>query len=443
MELAFIPTVGRVEGRIRPPGSKSISNRALVCAALAQGSSHLTGLLVSEDTEVMIDSWHRLGVKVDQHNNGTEADVRGCGGELPVRKGDLFVANSGTTIRFMTAALSACHGEFVLDGVARMRQRPIGDLLEALQRAGVRCESLNAEQPDCPPVRLLAEGLPGGRIEVEGNVSSQFLSGLLLASPYARQPLEIAVVGELVSRPYVTMTTEVMQQFGAKVEAISADAWRIEPGAYRGRDYDIEPDASAASYFWAAAAITGGEVTVEGLSAHSLQGDVHFCDALQAMGCEVIWGENSITVRGRTLRGVDLDMANISDTVQTLAVVALFADGPTRVRGVAHNRFKETDRIGDLAIELRKLGARVDEHEDGLTVFPAPRDAATLAPAPRYQAAQLATYSDHRMAMSFALAGLRIEGVAIENPACTAKTYPHYFEDLSKLIGKQVQRRSS
>lgn len=433
MELAFIPTVGRVEGRIRPPGSKSISNRALVCAALAKGKSHLSGLLVSEDTEVMIDSWHRLGVRVEQQASGTEADVWGCGGRLPNLKADLFVANSGTTIRFMTAALSACHGEFVLDGVARMRQRPIGDLIEALRRAGVRCESLNGESPDCPPVRLVAEGLPGGRIEVEGNVSSQFLSGLLLAAPYARQKLEIAVVGELVSRPYVTMTTEVMRQFGAQVSAIGDDRWEIEPSPYIGLDYEIEPDASAASYFWATAAITGGEVTVDGLSAQSLQGDVHFCDALQAMGCEVTWDENSVTVRGGKLKGVDLDMANISDTVQTLAMVALFAEGSTRVRGVAHNRFKETDRIGDLAVELRKLGATVDEHDDGLTIHPASS----------YRPAQLATYSDHRMAMSFALAGLKIDGVSIENPACTAKTYPHYFEDLAKLIGKPIERKST
>lgn len=432
VELALIPTVGRVAGKVRPPGSKSISNRALVCAALAHGKSRLTGLLVSEDTEVMIDSWHRLGIHVEQQAGGTEVEVWGCGGVLPVHQADLFVANSGTTIRFMTAALSACHGNFVLDGVARMRQRPIGDLIEALQRVGVRCESFNTEHPDCPPVRLVAEGLPGGRIEVEGNVSSQFLSGLLLASPYARKPLEIAVVGELVSRPYVTMTTEVMRQFGAQVEVVAEGVWRIEPSPYQALSYDIEPDASAASYFWAAAAITGGEVTVEGLSAGSLQGDVHFCDALQAMGCEVSWGEESITVRGGVLRGVDLDMSNISDTVQTLAVVALFAEGTTRVRGVAHNRFKETDRIGDLASELRKLGAEVVEHEDGLSIHPAKV----------YRAASLATYSDHRMAMALALAGLRIEGVAIENPACTSKTYPQYFEDLSQLIGKVVRRET-
>lgn len=432
MELAFIPTVGRVDGTIRPPGSKSISNRALVCAALARGHSQLTGMLVSEDTEVMIDSWYRLGVKVVQHDGGKTVDVWGCDGVLPVREAELFVANSGTTIRFMTAALSACHGEFVLDGVARMRQRPIGDLIEALQGAGVCCESLNAEHPDCPPVRLKAEGLPGGRIEVDGSVSSQFLSGLLLASPYARQALEVAVVGELVSRPYVTMTVEMMRQFGAKVTVAADDVWRIEPGPYQGQAYSIEPDASAASYFWAAAAITGGKVTVEGLSASSLQGDVHFCDALEAMGCDVSWGENAITVQGGPLQGVDLDMADISDTVQTLAMVALFAEGPTRVRGVAHNRFKETDRIGDLAVELRKLGAEVVEHDDGLTI----------SPAKSYRSAQLATYSDHRMAMSFALAGLRIAGVTIENPACTAKTYPQYFEDLSALIGQTIERRS-
>lgn len=432
MEIACIPIRSHVVGRIRPPGSKSISNRALVCAALANGESHLTGLLVSEDTEVMIDSWHRLGVKVQQHAGGTDVKVWGCGGKLPISKAELFVANSGTTIRFMTAALSACRGDFVLDGVSRMRQRPIGDLLEALQRVGVRCESLNAERPDCPPVRLLAEGLPGGRIEVEGNVSSQFLSGLLLAAPYARSPLEINVVGELVSRPYVTMTTEVMRRFGANVTSVGADLWRIEPSPYTGQPYPIEPDASAASYFWAAAAITGGEVTVEGLSARSLQGDVHFCDALQAMGCRVVWHENAVCVQGGRLRGVDVDMSNISDTVQTLAVVALFAEGPTRVRGVAHNRFKETDRIGDLATELRKLGARIDEHEDGLTIFPPGS----------YRPAQLASYADHRMAMSFALAGLRIEGVTVEDPKCTSKTYPKFFEDLSYLIGERVEFKS-
>jgi 3-phosphoshikimate 1-carboxyvinyltransferase len=453
VEIVSIPVVGRVQGCIRPPGSKSISNRALVCAALAQGGSRLSGLLVSEDTEVMIDSWRRLGVQIAPSGadfaknvavsgeaaalgapagevaHWTDVQVIGCNGRLPQQKADLWVANSGTTIRFMTAALSACHGEFVLDGVARMRQRPIGDLITALQHAGVRCESTNIEHPDCPPVRLLAAGLPGGRLEVEGNVSSQFLSGLLLAAPYAQKRVDISVVGELVSRPYVAMTIEVMKQFGAQVEQDGPDCWRIEPGSYQGRQYEIEPDASAASYFWAAAAITGGDVVVAGLSAEALQGDVHFCKALQQMGCNVQWQADSIRVQGGKLRGVDIEMSNISDTVQTLAVVALFAEGPTRVRGVAHNRFKETDRIGDLATELRKLGAQVDEHADGLTIHPG-----------ACHGARLATYHDHRMAMSLALAGLRIEGIDIENPACTSKTYPNYFEDLGKLIGQRIER---
>ncbi len=440
VEIAVVPTVGQVQGCIRPPGSKSISNRALVCAALASGKTELTGLLVSEDTEVMVDCWHRLGVHVEPAKlsggegrdevDWTHVSVAGCAGKLPEKKADLFVANSGTTIRFLTAALSACEGDFILDGVARMRQRPIGDLLQALQSAGVQATSVNESHPDCPPVRLVATGLPGGRIEVDGDVSSQFLSGLLLAAPYARSELELVVRGELVSRPYVDMTATVMRDFGADVRSLSQDRWLVRPSGYQGRLYDIEPDASAASYFWATAAITGGEVTVQGLSAKSLQGDVHFCDALQQMGCAVTWGENSITVRGGELRGIDIEMSSISDTVQTLAVVALFAKGKTRVRGVAHNRFKETDRIGDLATELRKLGAEVQEHDDGLTIHPAD-----------YRPARLATYSDHRMAMSFALAGLRIEGVEIENPGCTNKTYPHFFEDLSRLIGKSVVRQ--
>jgi 3-phosphoshikimate 1-carboxyvinyltransferase len=431
VEIVAIPTVGRVDGVVRPPGSKSISNRALVCAALAEGVSLLTGLLDSEDTQVMVDCWHRLGVRIDFDRDRHLATVHGCMGQPPNRKAELFVANSGTTIRFMTAALAACQGDFVLDGVARMRQRPIGDLLEALQAAGVSAESTNVEHPDCPPVHLISKGLPGGMLTVDGNVSSQFLSGLLLASPYAKSLVDISVRGELVSRPYVAMTMAVMRQFGVVVDESFEGSWRVHPGCYRARQYDIEPDASAASYFWAAAAISGGEVTVEGLSARSLQGDIHFCDALEAMGCKVRWGEDSVTVQGGELKGIDIEMSDISDTVQTLAVVALFAQGTTRVRGVAHNRFKETDRIGDLATELRKLGAVVEEHEDGLTIHPQV-----------YHGARLATYADHRMAMSLALAGLRIEGVEIQDPHCTSKTYPHFFQDLAKLIGKPMVHRT-
>lgn len=421
-----IQPVGPVRGSIRPPGSKSLTNRAFVCAALAEGRSTLRGVLESEDTHVMIESLRKLGIAIDHDPSTASAVVEGCNGLIPSRSADLFVANSGTTIRFLAAMVALGNGDYRLDGVARMRQRPIGDLIDALLQLGVQA---SAESPGgCPPVSITGQGLPGGTTRVRGDVSSQFLSGLLLAAPYSQTPLEILVEGELVSRPYIEMTLAVMRQFGATAMG-SERKFEVPTGRYQAREYDIEPDASAASYFWGAAAITGGEVTVEGLSLQALQGDVHFVDVLEQMGCEVTKARNSITVRGRSLRGVDVDMNSISDTVQTLAPIALFAEGSTRIRGVAHNRHKETDRIGDLATELRRMGGEVEEHEDGLTIHPRP-----LRPA------VVQTYSDHRMAMALALAGLRQPGIVISDPGCTVKTYPGYFQDLARLThaGKQL-----
>jgi 3-phosphoshikimate 1-carboxyvinyltransferase len=420
--IAIQPISHPLAARIRPPGSKSITNRALVCAAMADGGSVLTGALFSEDTDVMVNCLRKLGIEVAVDADRREMRVTGCGGRLPVRKADLFVGNSGTTIRFLTAMLAAGEGEFRLDGVARMHERPIGDLAAALRTLGadVVCESPN----DCPPLVVRARGLRGGNVTVRGDVSSQFLSGLLMAAPYARRPVEIVVDGALVSRPYVEMTRRVMQAFGVETSLDSPNRFQIAaPQVYQGRRYEIEPDASAASYFWAAAAICGGQVTVEGLSRESLQGDVEFCNCLAMMGCDVIYGDGEITVRGGPLHGIDVDMKSISDTVQTLAAVALFADGPTTVRGVAHIRHKETDRIGDLARELRKLGAGVVEVSDGLEITPG-----------KLRAAEIDTYNDHRMAMSLALPGLKAPGIAIKNPECTAKTYPAFFDDLEKLI---------
>jgi 3-phosphoshikimate 1-carboxyvinyltransferase len=410
---------GPVRANVRPPGSKSITNRALVCAALARGPSKLLGVLDSEDTQVMLEGLRRLGLELEHDPAQAEVRIQGCDGQLPAHGAELFVGNSGTTMRFLTALVALGHGTFRLDGVARMRERPIADLLEALGALGVsaRSEAGNG----CPPVVVEAAGLPGGWATIRGDVSSQFLSGLLLASPYAAKLLEIEVEGELVSRPYVDMTLSVMRSFGAQIDAaIDGQRYRVSNAAhYQGQAYAIEPDASAASYFFGAAAVTGGDVTVQGLSRGSLQGDVGFCDCLAQMGCEVHWQANSIRVVGRPLHGIDVDMNSISDTAQTLAVVALFAKGPTTIRGVAHIRHKETDRIGDLARELRKLGADVDEFTDGLRIVPRP-----LRPA------ALDTYRDHRMAMSFALAGLELRGVEIRDPACVAKTYPRFFEDL-------------
>jgi 3-phosphoshikimate 1-carboxyvinyltransferase len=421
-ETLEIRPSGPVDGALRPPGSKSITNRALVCAALADGESTLTGALESDDTRVMIDSLRRLGLEVD--HNPAESSIRivGCGGQLSATGAELYVANSGTTIRFLTAMVALARGTFRLDGTPRMRQRPIEDLLAALRQLGANARS-EAEN-GCPPVVVVADRLPGGRASVAGEISSQFLSGLLMTAPCALGPVVLAVSGELVSRPYVEMTLAVMSAFGVSVDSEDLGRFVIPaPQTYRPRDYAIEPDASAASYFFAAAAVTGGRVTVAGLSRQSLQGDVAFCECLQRMGCRVEYSADAITVQGGPLKGIDVNMNAISDTVQTLAAVALFADGPTNISGVAHIRHKETDRLAALATELEKLGARVRQRDDGLSITPRELRGATLD-----------TYDDHRMAMSLAVVGLVQPGVVIRDPGCTAKTYPRYFDDLARIV---------
>jgi 3-phosphoshikimate 1-carboxyvinyltransferase len=392
----------------------------LICAALGRGESLLTGALESEDTLVMVEALRHLGIRIDPEWAQQSLRVQGCDGRLPAKKADLYVANSGTTVRFLAATVALGQGEFRLDGTARMRERPIQDLLESLDQLGVDARSEN--QSGCPPVIIRAAGLAGGRATVRGDVSSQFLSGLLLAAPYARSPVELVVEGDLVSQPYIRITLAVMKSFGVLVEEEDLRRFVIPNLGYTGRKHAIEPDASAASYFFAAAAITRGEVTVEGLSGQSLQGDVAFVDCLERMGCRVTHGEDSITVAGGPLSGIDVDMNAISDTVQTLAAVALFASGPTTIRDVAHIRHKETDRIAALANELRKVGAEVQEYADGLRIDPRP-----------LRSAEIATYHDHRMAMSLSLVGLRSPGVVILDPGCTAKTYPRFFDDLARI----------
>jgi 3-phosphoshikimate 1-carboxyvinyltransferase len=407
---------------VRPPGSKSITNRALVCAALAHGQSTLTGALDSEDTQVMIAALRSLAIGIHTDDSRSTISIAGTGGTIPAQRAELYIANSGTTVRFLTAMLALGHGTYRLDGTPRMRERPIQHLMDALSQLGVRIRSESGT--GCPPVTIEAAGLRGGTVRIQGDISSQFLSGLLIAAPYASVDLDIQLDGPLVSRPYVEMTLAVMRAFGVTVRATNdLSRFRIDaPHSYQARIYPIEPDASAASYFWAAAAICGGSVTVAGLSRDSLQGDVAICECLQQMGCSVEYGPARTTVIGGPLRGIDVDMNGISDTVQTLGAVALFAKGTTHIHGVAHIRHKETDRIAALATELRKLGAHVDEREDGLSITPAALHGASID-----------TYNDHRMAMSLALVGLKIPGVRIKDPGCTAKTYPNYFADLDRL----------
>lgn len=386
----------------------------------------------------MQDALQQLGVKCTSGQTTDELMVDGTGRRQLLtddpagNPAEFFVANSGTTIRFLTAYLSALGGDYRLHGVARMHQRPLGELVTAL--ASIVDGIVQTESPNgCPPVRIRSHGWHGGTISVGGQISSQYLSGLLLAAPLSDRDCRIEVTGQLVSQPYVRMTCKIVQDFGVDLRFDPDLQWFEIPAgaAYQSAAYEIEPDASAASYFWAAAAITGGRVTVQGLRKDALQGDVAFVDVLQQMGCNVTHQSDGIAVQGGSLRGVDVDMNAISDTVQTLAVVALFAEGPTHVRGVAHNRFKETDRIADLACELRKLGARANETSDGLSIFPL-----TVQQIDRFAGATLKTYHDHRMAMSLALAGLRLPQVQIENPACTAKTYPEFFFDLETLLGR-------
>lgn len=419
--LEIQPVRRPITGSIRPPGSKSLTNRALVVAALAEGATSLTGVLDSRDTEVMIDSLRRLGIQVDQSRADRTARVTGCGGRIPQSSADMWLENSGTSIRFLTAVAALGNGRYRLDGNTRMRERPIGDLLDSLRQFGIAVESELGT--NCPPVIVQGHGLPGGTTTVNAGVSSQFLSAMLMVAPCANGPVEIRLAGPMVSEPYIEMTLAVMSQFGVAVDRSAPGSYRLTPQTYRGRAYDIEPDASAASYFFAAAAVTGGEITVEGLTVNALQGDVHFVDALQQMGCTVVWGDRSITVRGtKELRGIDIDMNAISDTAQTLACVAPFAQGPTRIRNVAHMRHKETDRVSAVVTELSRLGLRVEEHPDGMTIHPGPLHAGTVA-----------TYDDHRMAMSFSLLGLRVPSIVIADPGCTSKTYPEYFQDLDRL----------
>jgi 3-phosphoshikimate 1-carboxyvinyltransferase len=427
-KLEIVPLAKPPAATVHVPGSKSITNRALVLAALSRPRwSKLENVLRSEDTEVMLAALEALGFNLTIDWPNSVVRFGGWGGidQIPAGSADLFVENSGTTMRFLTAMLGLGHGRYRLDGTSRMRERPIEDLLSALQEMGVRVVS--EANNGCPPVVVEAQGWRGGHMHVKGDVSSQFLSALLMAAPLAHAPVWIHVTGNMVSEPYVHMTLSMMRQWGFQYEVVSPTMYRIpapqpRPALASVFSYIIEPDASAASYFFAVAALTDGRITVLDLPERSLQGDVHFADLLADMGCRVEKCSSGITVHGRSLRGIDVDMNAISDTVMTLAVVACLAEGPTTIRNVAHIRHKETDRLAALATELRKVGAEVEEFADGLTITPRP-----------LHGAEIDTYNDHRMAMSMALIGLRVPGIVIRNPGCVAKTYPNFFEDLERL----------
>jgi 3-phosphoshikimate 1-carboxyvinyltransferase len=417
------PLEGPLDVTVRLPGSKSLTNRALVCAALAEGTSVLDGVLEADDTLAMVDGLQALGVAVRPDWPAARLVVEGVAGR-PVADAALVDARlSGTTSRFLLPVAGLGDGHRRVDGANRLRERPMGEAIDALRALGAEVRDVGA--PGHLPVEVVGGTLAGGEVAVRGDVSSQFLSGLLLAAPAMRTGLRVEVRGPLVSQPYIDMTVAVMDAFGVDVARPDARTWVVDPQPYRAVRYHVEPDASAASYPWAIAAVVGGRVTVEGLGPGSVQGDVAFVDLLEQMGATVERTATGTAVIGTgALRGIEADLADISDTAQTLAVVAAFADGPTRVTGIGFIRDKETDRIGAVVTELRRLGVDASEEADGFVVHPAPMHPATIA-----------TYGDHRMAMAFAVAGLRAPGVQIADPGCVAKTFPGFWALLEELRG--------
>ncbi len=427
--LTIEPLGVPVRGEVRVPGSKSITNRALLLAALADGPSMLEGALESDDTTIFAGALAALGIEVAHDRRSETFAVVGTGGAIPERAADIFVGNAGTAARFITAFAALGNGTFRFDGVPAMRARPIGDLLDVLRAQGARV-SCTGEANRFPFV-LYASGLPGGEITIDAQKTSQQISALSMVAPYARAGMRLTLAGELVSEPYVDMTCDMMADWGVPVERPSSRELVVEPGGrYTARTYAIEPDASSASYFFAAAAASGGRVAVRGTSLRSLQGDTQFVRVLERMGARVEESGGAIVVTGpRKLRGIDVDMNAISDTAPTLAAIAPFADAPVRITGVEHMRWKETDRIAAMTTELRKLGARVDEAPDGMTIHPGP-----LA------RARVATYDDHRMAMSLAIAGALGDGAIIEDPACTSKTFATFWGALADLSRQSKAR---
>jgi 3-phosphoshikimate 1-carboxyvinyltransferase len=426
MDFLDLPGYTHASGTVRLPGSKSISNRVLLLAALADGVTEVHDLLDSDDTQHMLAALRVLGVGVEDCG-GNHWRITGVGGAFPVRQAELFLGNAGTAFRPLTAALALSGGDYVLRGVARMHERPIGDLVDALKQLGAQIDYLG--KPGFPPLHIHPAMQAGERAQVRGNVSSQFLTGLLMALPLRQTATTVEVVGELISKPYIGITLAMLRRFGVEVVqdgwqtfAVSADARYRSPG-----EIHVEGDASSASYFLAAGAIGGGPVRVEGVGADSVQGDVGFADALALMGARIEKGPNWIEARapetGR-LKAIDLDCNHIPDAAMTLAVAALFADGVTTLSNIASWRVKETDRIAAMATELRKVGAMVEEGADFIRIVP---------PQMLIPNAVIDTYDDHRMAMCLSLATLGGVPLRVNDPACVNKTFPQYFKVFAEI----------
>ena len=424
MESLTLQPIQKVSGEVNLPGSKSVSNRALLLAALSTGKTRLTNLLDSDDIRHMLNALTKLGVSYQLSDDKTVCEVEGLGGAFASQEAlELFLGNAGTAMRPLAAALCLGSGEYVLTGEPRMKERPIGHLVTALREAGADVEYL--ENENYPPLKIKGTGLKSGTVSIDGSISSQFLTAFLMAAPLAEGEITIKIEGELVSKPYIDITLHIMKQFGVDVInndyqefVIPTGQQYVAPG-----DFLVEGDASSASYFLAAAAIKGGEIKVTGIGKNSIQGDIQFADALEKMGAEIEWGDDYVISRVGQLKGIDMDYNHIPDAAMTIATTALFAEGTTAIRNVYNWRVKETDRLAAMATELRKVGAEVEEGEDYIIV----------QPVSELKHAAIDTYDDHRMAMCFSLVALSDTPVTINDPGCTSKTFPDYFDKLKML----------
>ncbi len=424
MNTLTLNPIAKINGEVNLPGSKSLSNRALLLAALAEGTTKITNLLESDDTRHMLNALKQLGIEYTLSDDRTECIVVGNAGPIDSESfEELFLGNAGTAMRPLCAALCLGQGSYLLTGEPRMKERPIGHLVDALRQAGASINYLEAE--GYPPIQIEANGLSAGSVEIEGAISSQFLTALLLAAPMSKEDMTISIIGELVSKPYIDITIHIMKEFGVDVVNDNYERFTIKGGqTYKAvESFMVEGDASSASYFLAAAAIKGGTVKVSGIGKKSVQGDVAFADVLEKMGAKVEWGDDFVSVTKGELNAVDMDFNHIPDAAMTIATTALFAKGTTILHNIYNWRVKETDRLFAMATELRKVGAKVVEGEDYLKITP-PK---------QLKHAAIDTYDDHRMAMCFSLLALDPVSVTINEPECTAKTFPTYFDVLESI----------
>ena len=416
-----IRPVERISATVDIPASKSYTNRALLIAALADGECRIENPLFSDDTHYMSEALIRFGIPV-KREAGKAFVVSGTGGKITAPEEEIFVGNAGTTMRFLATFSTLALGVTRLNGDKRMLERPIGDLLDCLEQMQVQAQSVKGNQ--CPPLKIHGGHVPGGEVRLAGDKSSQYLTSILLSAPYFDHDTTIHIQGDLTSKTYADITLDIMKAFGVRVENKNYQRFHVASGQrYRAKTYRVEGDWSSASYFLAAAAVTGGEITLTGMNPDSVQGDAQFLDVLGQMGCDIEKSKEKIHLKGNPLKGISINMNSMPDAVQTLAVTALFAEGETAITGIGNLRIKETDRISALATELSRLGATVNSGDDFLTIRPGTNLAG----------AEVETYDDHRMAMSFALAGLKIPGVKIKNPRCVEKSFPDFFDRFGKL----------